>query len=86
METYLSRDTNTNIDLKRQIAYMKAVPESYIEILDIKEDKDGEYGSINVKYSYAGEEHTVSVLRKNKHSFYSVFVFAWINFKHNFYV
>lgn len=63
METYLSRDTDTNIDLKRQIAYMKAVPESYIEILGIEEDKNGEYGSINVKYSYGGEEHTVSVLR-----------------------
>lgn len=63
MEILLSRNTDTKNDLKQQIAYMKSVPESYIKILGIEEDKNGEYGSINVKYSYAGEEHTVSVLR-----------------------
>lgn len=73
METLLSRNTDTKNNLKKQIADMKAVPESYIEILGIEEDKNGEYGSINVKYSYAGEEHTVSVLRSilNTISIYS---------------
>ena len=63
MEEYINRDTNTTDKLKHSIASAKNITASDITILNINEDKDGEYGLVNVKYLYNNAEHTISVLR-----------------------
>ena len=63
METYIYKDTDTNYKIKQSISSIKNISPSDITILNVEEDKNGEYGSANVKYMYNNTEYTVSVLR-----------------------
>lgn len=63
MEEYIYSNTDVNSKIKRSISSVKNINPSGITILDVVEDKNGEYGSANVKYRYNNAEYTVSVLR-----------------------